>query len=929
MKGLFLILLAACPLVGQAFEWEGAIRENYITKASYSYNSDSYARVLYELVQKGHKKISLHPRLAWAGDQKSLFYFPVIKTSMAELAISNTRILQADAEMTLKPILFENPGEGEAKPATRIRPARPDLALTSYNQLIAQFTKLTRRHDVGTLVVGSGLVHLLANETLIPRFEALLKDTRKSKAPATKVLLEVVGDEDLEALSHAVKHAKKPLRLAGLIDGISMVVNPETHFPNGNVDIDELRKTRMMLEALLPTMPIHLARVVVPGCEKPYTQGEELYCSGTNFKHQLQVERLQKLRQVLLTLEEEGMKFKTVEILEANTYAEPETPDARYPFYNPIIPKLNLYDLPVSDNITSPALPLPKSAATKTACIYYDKVDTLIKQDKIGEVHAMMLQSVLGAFPQWKVVSKEIGKYKKKEYIKCQAIFYLGTNFNQELPESFLEEMANAVKTTPVAWLNYKIASFAQAMKERDKDLGFDAQILIQADSTPSINNQNPGFYSQFDYKGETFFKVSKWNPIANTFESSPEIHKVEISSPEKVEVLSYARHDKTDKKTPYAVKSENLWYLADSPFSYVHYEDRFYIFCDLLWDILGETAPKERIALVRIEDVNPTLPDKDFKWVSDYLGSNKIPYSIALIPFLSNIFGTHNDSHKPTFSPITKFPSFVGQLKYAINRGADIVMHGTAHSVGCLMSGYDGISGADYEFWLYPQNTPLPFDSVDWVTRRLELGIKVLQDLKITPAAFEAPHYAASVLDYLIFSKMFKWHYHRSIFVSHDVLKDTGLPKHLQAFECKPSECGDERRRILNNIQVKADYSSFSGIASPFITHKDVYGQAIIPETLGMVDFAFYPKETWRPISTPDDILRRAKKLKVIRGAVASFFWHPLLLNPKSLYYVENPGSFEKIGGKHSLPYIIEGLKELGYEFKSITDETLFPNEV
>src|SRR5690606_8881881 len=136
----------------------------------------------------------------------------------------------------------------------------------------------------------------------------------------------------------------------------------------------------------------------------------------------------------------------------------------------------------------------------------------------------------------------------------------------------------------------------------------------------------------------------------------------------------------------------------------------------------------------------------------------------------------------------------------------------GTAHSVGCLISGYDGISAADYEFWLYPQNTPLPFDSVDWVTRRLELGIKVLQELKITPAAFEAPHYAASVLDYLIFSKMFKWHYHRSIFVSHDVLKDTGLPKHLQAFECKPSECGDERRRILNNIQVKADYSSFSG---------------------------------------------------------------------------------------------------------------------
>src|SRR5690606_14360367 len=152
-------------------------------------------------------------------------------------------------------------------------------------------------------------------------------------------------------------------------------------------------------------------------------------------------------------------------------------------------------------------------------------------------------------------------------------------------------------------------------------------------------------------------------------------------------------------------------------------------------------------------------------------------------------------------------------------------------------------------------------------------LGIKTLQELNIRPVAFEAPHYAASVLDYLIFGKMFQWHYHRSIFMPHKVLRDTGLPKNLRAFECRPNECGDERRKILNNIKVEADYSTFSGINSPFITYRDVYGQSIIPETLGMVDYVFYPSHTWRPVSKPEDILRRARKLKVIRGAVASFF--------------------------------------------------------
>jgi len=94
------------------------------------------------------------------------------------------------------------------------------------------------------------------------------------------------------------------------------------------------------------------------------------------------------------------------------------------------------------------------------------------------------------------------------------------------------------------------------------------------------------------------------------------------------------------------------------------------------------------------------------------------------------------------------------------------------------------------------------------------------------------------------------------------------------------------------------------------------------------MIDFAFYDPNTWRPVSKPEDLLRRAKKLRVIRGAMASFFWHPHMLNPKGRYYQEVPGSYEKIGGKNSLRLVIKGLKELGYTFKSIEDQSIFPEE-
>jgi len=175
----------------------------------------------------------------------------------------------------------------------------------------------------------------------------------------------------------------------------------------------------------------------------------------------------------------------------------------------------------------------------------------------------------------------------------------------------------------------------------------------------------------------------------------------------------------------------------------------------------------------------------------------------------------------------------------------------------------------------------------------------------------------------------MFHWNYHRTVYFPYRVVQDTGLPKELKAFNCKPEECGDRRRAILNNINVEVDYHSFGGVPVPYIIYKDPYGQSVIPETLGMIDFAFYGPKTWRPVSTPEDIIRRAKKLKVIRGAIASFFWHPQLLDQNFRYYREVPNSYESIGGKNSLRLVVEGIKDLGYEFVSINNKEFFPVEV
>lgn len=908
-----------------AFEWEAGLREQFITKDAYSYNSDSSSRIRRELFDRGYQRIALHPRIEFVAD-RSLFIMPVIKTPLKDLGVMNARVSQADGKLTIKPIIYSKPGLGEARPLTGLSTARADIVFASYSQLMNQFIQVARTESIDRLVVGAGLVHLIEDKANVPRLEAMLKLMRRSLGPKTELVLEVTGKRDLDALMKASDPYLGNLDLTKLVDALSLTLEPELHFPGGMFSIEETRKTLMAIDTLVPGMPVHLSRIVLPSCEKFLVDGGEYYCSSPR-DNKLQVNRFVALKKGLLTLHNENILFRNVEIMESTTDFEPTNPDARYPYYNPYFNDRLNYELPKKPIAVLPAFPMPDLSDKKLACIFYDKNDMPPMVDRVGDIHSVMLQSTLGAFSDWAVKRQRLITFKSGDASGCSAVFYLATNFAQELPQGFAEEVAFLSNRIPVVWFNYKFSLFKQILAQLNMDPGFDAAVLMQPDTAPSPQNQDPGFFRFFDYHGETFHKLAQWNPSSDNFAASPELHFINVRDADKVEVLSKARHSKTNVAVPYSVRSGNIYYMADSPFSFVHYEDRYYILTDMLWDILGEKAPEERIALVRIEDVNSNLDMPSLRWAVDYLAGEKVPFSLAVIPYYSDMIGAGGPHYQPTFKPLNKYPSFLAQLKYAKNRGASIVMHGSVHSVGRLISGYDGICGGDYEFWLYPENKPLPFDSIDWVTKRLELGLKELQEQNLNPVAFEVPHYAASVMNYVVFGKMFRWNYHRTIYFPFSINTDTDLPSHLKS-GCDPKKCGDERRAVLSNLRIEADYTAFGGVTLPFITHKDAYGQSLIPETLGMIDFAFYDPHTWRPVGKPEDIIRRARKLKVIRGAVASFFWHPQLLNPKSRYYQEVPGSYDAIGGKKSLELVINGLRDLGYEFKSIEDKSLFPLE-
>jgi hypothetical protein len=217
----------------------------------------------------------------------------------------------------------------------------------------------------------------------------------------------------------------------------------------------------------------------------------------------------------------------------------------------------------------------------------------------------------------------------------------------------------------------------------------------------------------------------------------------------------------------------------------------------------------------------------------------------------------------------ISQAPEFVDALKYMAWRGAQFVMHGYTHQYAAVANPFTAVSGDDYEFFRVTLDAQtniatyaaVPEDSTTWVQSRLTAGLREFTLNGLNPVAWEAPHYAASALDYRIFA--------------------TNFPLTIQ--------------RVL--------YFDASGHNAgqffPYTIERDVYGQKLLPENLGNVDP--YGWHNYGP-RLPADLIRAARKNRVLRDGWASCFFHPYL----DVSYLRE---------------LVTGIKALGYTFVPLND--------
>ncbi|MFC8918004.1 DUF2334 domain-containing protein [Streptomyces sp. NPDC047821] len=472
--------------------------------------------------------------------------------------------------------------------------------------------------------------------------------------------------------------------------------------------------------------------------------------------------------------------------------------------------------------------------------------------DWTAQLTAQQAANLASHFAPWTV--KPVAEYEAGEAREHSAVLYFGSDTDSPPPASFLDDVLAG--TVPVLWA--------------DKNLG------RLADRAPWLWESRYGFRAtgpgiqgvdRVDYRGTA---LTRQNPP-----DDPGIRTVRVDDPGKAKVLAEARHA-DGGRSPWAVRAANLWYVSESPFDYTSPTDRYLAFNDMLFDLLAPATEERHRALVRLEDIGPNADPEQLRDIGTCLHQAKVPFSFGVLPIYIDPYGKANQG-EPTSFTLKDRPELVEALRYLMDHGGTMIMHGVTHQLGTLKNPYHGVSGEDFEFFMAHQDHRefvipdglVPGASREWALERIDQGLGEFRAAGLPrPQIWEFPHYAAGPFDYEAVAQDFGYRYDATMVYASSV--HGGFP----------------------NAHERADQFFPYGV-------RDVYGTAVIPENLGNVETSGH---NGQPPRTAEDIVDAARTNLVVRDGVASFFYHPPL-------------------GVDRLDEILRGIRDLGYDFVRPSD--------
>ena len=368
------------------------------------------------------------------------------------------------------------------------------------------------------------------------------------------------------------------------------------------------------------------------------------------------------------------------------------------------------------------------------------------------------------------VTAEPVTSYVAGQVNSFDSIIYIGSTYNEPLPAVFLNDVLATTK--PVIWAADNVWQLSGAQGSTQSQ-AFQAKYGWDPSTSYFDTTDNA---TSVSYKGQAFTRNAA---------NGPNVLAPHITSPSAVSVLATAActdatgaavncapiAQSSGTSFPWAIRSANLTYVGEVPFSFMSERDRYLIFADLLFNSNAPGAPASHKALVRLEDVNPTSNPTTLRQFADYLSSQGVPFSVAVIPQYTDPKGTFNNGVPRTIT-LAQAPAVVSALKYMVTKGGTLIQHGTTHQFSNLNNPYNGVTGDDAEFFRAQCSTtqsppyhfvaassntdwviwtgPVPGDSSAWAASRVTTGRTLFTRAGLAaPTIWETPHYFASPADY------------------------------------------------------------------------------------------------------------------------------------------------------------------------------------
>lgn len=533
----------------------------------------------------------------------------------------------------------------------------------------------------------------------------------------------------------------------------------------------------------------------------------------------------------------------------------------------------------------------------------------------LGRESALMLLNLLGHFPQYQQVLGPIESYQAGDIERCDATFYLGTEYDNGLPEDFLEDFRNA--DMPVVWMGYNFWKLGESFNQ---DFGFQDYDFDEIDYDNLDSDGMPSFFRDVNYKGETFFKYNYWSPLdPDTLLAPDEMVILRNQTSSDIEIMAEAEHSFTGEVVPWVIRATgrntNKFFVAEVPFNFTHEADRYLVFADLLFDFLQEEPRHNaKYAVMRLDDVHPFYNRNILQEAVSILHDNNIQPTISLIPhFADPLFAIGGHAGVPLIR-MEEDANFTADIERYISEGSVIIWNGVTHQYDETSNPYSGVSGDDFEFWNSVTDSPLAEDSVWTLLDRLDDGFDSLKLSGIEPQVWATPNYQASALDNLIFGQVFSWTLGRGFYFDHFVTDFSLAEPGSSALRFVPEDdtTSQNRRNHFMNLAVTTTGEYFHQFY-PYEIYGDIYSASVIPENLGNVQP--FPTDQVIEPRTVDQMLEDARRNLVLRDVWASMFYHPFLLDPDI-----NPDNADESQPK-DLERLVQGIQNLGYEFISVDD--------